>query len=94
MKYLVDEFSNIKIKYFNQVTVDIFYFEGIGVLYTLLFSRKLYSNLCIVEAAPKHGWRPQPQLLPHLQQALHERRDADGAHEVRAQGPQRVRRPR
>ena len=63
-------------------------------MYTLLFSRKLYSNLCIVEAAPKHGWRPQPQLLPHLQQALHERRDADGAHEVRAQGPQRVRRPR
>ena len=59
-------------------------------MYTLLFSRQLYSNLCIVEAAPKHGWRPQPQLLPHLQQALHDRRAADGTHEVCPQGPQRL----
>ena len=42
--------------------------------------------------APKHGRGPEPQLLPDLQQAVHERRDADGAHEVCSQGPQRVRR--
>ena len=72
MKYLVDEFANIKNQIFQpSITVDIF-----------------YSNLCIVEAAPKHGGRPQPKLLPHLQQTLHDRRASDGAHEVCSQGPQ------
>ena len=34
MKYLVDEFANIKNQIFqSSITVDIFYFEGIDVLY-------------------------------------------------------------
>ncbi len=44
-----------------------------------------------VVAAPGAGGRPEPQLLPHLQQALHVRGAAHGAHEVRPQGPQRFR---
>ena len=43
-------------------------------------------------SAPIPGGGPQPQLLPHLQQALHDGGDADGAHEVRAQGPECIRR--
>ena len=39
-------------------------------------------------AAPVSGGGPQPELLSHLQQALHDRRAADGAHEVCPQGPQ------
>ena len=56
-----------------------------------IFVKIIFSN---VFAAPKHGRGPEPQLLPDLQQAVHERRDADGAHEVCPQGPQRVRRAR
>ena len=45
-------------------------------------------QLMLFLAAPVPGGRPQPELLSHLQQALHDRRAADGAHEVCPQGPQ------
>ena len=46
------------------------------------------------EAAHVLGGGLQPELLPVVSKGLRQRRRSDGAHEVRPQGPQRVRSPR
>ena len=71
----------------------IFHRQQIFSSFIVIFSHHK-SELRMNFSAPKHGRGPEPQLLPDLQQAVHERRDADGTHEVCPQGPQRVRRAR
>ena len=52
----------------------------------------LFSTLNIfIFAAPEYGWRSEPELLSTVQQAVYERRNVDGTHEICSQGSQRFR---
>ena len=73
--------------------LSLLHYQGEGGLFWHIWVLPLknWNSWMFFFAAPVPGGGSQPQLLSHLQQAVHDRRAVDGTHEVCPQGPQCLR---